>query len=77
MGEFSKLASLSLYVPNIVRHPYKKDPKRDPNLDNYPFICLFIGVGGILCTKGFRKELRDWGVGFIGLRTEAIYTSGF
>ena len=24
--------------PNIVRHPYKKDPKRDPNLENYPYV---------------------------------------
>ena len=23
-------------VPNIVRYPYKKDPKRDPSLENYP-----------------------------------------
>ena len=23
-------------VPNIVGHPYNKDPKRDPNLENYP-----------------------------------------
>ena len=23
-------------VPNIVRLPYKKDPQRDPNLENYP-----------------------------------------
>ena len=22
--------------PNIVRHPYNRDPKRDPNLENYP-----------------------------------------
>ena len=21
----------------VVRHPYKKDPKRDPNLENYPY----------------------------------------
>ena len=24
-------------VPIIVRHPYKKDPERDPNLENYPY----------------------------------------
>ena len=24
-------------VPKIVRHPSKKDPKRDPNLENYPY----------------------------------------
>ena len=24
-------------VPNILRHPYKKDPKRDPNFENYPY----------------------------------------
>ena len=23
--------------PFIVRYPYKKDPKRDPNLENYPY----------------------------------------
>ena len=23
-------------VPNIVRHPYRKDPRRDPTLENYP-----------------------------------------
>ena len=28
--------------PQTVRHPYKKDPKRDPNLENHPFT---------LCTK--------------------------
>ena len=26
-----------IWVPNIVRQPYNKDPKRDPNLDNYPY----------------------------------------
>ena len=25
------------WVPNIIRHPYKEDPKRDPNLENYPY----------------------------------------
>ena len=24
-------------VPSIVRHPYKRDPKRDHNLENYPY----------------------------------------
>ena len=24
------------WVPNKVRHPYKTDPKWDPNLENYP-----------------------------------------
>ena len=24
-------------VPKIVRHPSKKDPKRDPNLENHPY----------------------------------------
>ena len=28
-GPFSK-------VPNMVRHPYKKDPKGDPSLENFP-----------------------------------------
>ena len=23
-------------VPSRVRHPYKKDPEREPNLENYP-----------------------------------------
>ena len=27
---------VAVWVPNIVRHPYKKDPKRDPNVENYP-----------------------------------------
>ena len=22
--------------PNIIRHPFKEDPKRDPSLENYP-----------------------------------------
>ena len=26
----------------MVRHPYKRDPKRDPNLENYP-ICRLLG----------------------------------
>ena len=25
------------FVPEIVRHPFEEDPKRDPNLENYPF----------------------------------------
>ena len=34
-GSFSKIGSFC-YAPNIVRHLYNKDPKRDHNLDNYP-----------------------------------------
>ena len=34
-GQFSKLGS-RCRSPNIVRHPSKNDPQRDPNLDNYP-----------------------------------------
>ena len=30
-------ALLSDKTRNLVRHPYKKDPERDPNLENYPF----------------------------------------
>ena len=26
------------WVPNIVRHPYKQDPKRDPKLENHPYL---------------------------------------
>ena len=25
--------------PNIVWHPYEKDPQRDSNLENYPYTC--------------------------------------
>ena len=32
---FSQVGSL-LGFPNIVRHPYKKGPARDPNLENCP-----------------------------------------
>ena len=24
------------WIPNVVRHPYKMDPKRDRSLENYP-----------------------------------------
>ena len=28
-------------VPNVVRHPLlKRTPKRDPNLENYPFVLI-------------------------------------
>ena len=26
-----------VWVPQIVRHLYKMDPKRDPNFENYPY----------------------------------------
>ena len=32
----SSLIRVPFQVPNIVRHPYKKDPERDPNSENYP-----------------------------------------
>ena len=35
-------------VPNIVRHPYKKDPKRDPSSENYPCVTVCRRFGG--CT---------------------------
>ena len=35
-----------LRSPHIVRHPYKKDPKRDPALENYPFYL------GVICENG-------------------------
>ena len=27
-------------VPNMVRHPFNKDPQRDPNLENYRFVVV-------------------------------------
>ena len=27
--------SVSFWIPNIVQDPYKRDPKRDPNLENH------------------------------------------
>ena len=38
-----------LCVPDLARHPYEKDPERDPNLENYPVVKLHQGtaeVGG-------------------------------
>ena len=35
-------------VPNMIRHPYKKDPQRDPTLENYPcnpMLTPFFGAG--------------------------------
>ena len=29
---------VSFWEPKIVRQPYKKDPKRDPNLEYYPYM---------------------------------------
>ena len=37
-------------VPNLVRHPYKKDPERDIKLENYP--C----VGPVHFCKVFRAK---------------------
>ena len=31
-------------IPIIVRHPYKKDPKRDPTLENYPDLLAHAGA---------------------------------
>ena len=44
VGHFNMGSSLNyigsvFYVPNIVRHPYKKDPQRDPNLENHLARC--------------------------------------
>ena len=27
----------NIYIYNIVRHPSKKHPKSDPNIENYPY----------------------------------------
>ena len=40
-GWFSKLGSLCS-TPKTARHPYKKDPKTDTNLENYPYIFKYI-----------------------------------
>ena len=39
------LIRVPFWVPNIVLHPYNKDPKRDPDLDSYPYI---IGLEALL-----------------------------
>ena len=40
-----------LEVPNIVRHPYEKDPKSDPNLENYPCVPPYT-----LCPQPYKLE---------------------
>ena len=48
-GQFSKLG-FPFKVPNIVRHPHKGTPKRDPNLVQLP-IC---NIGALMNRLGFR-----------------------
>ena len=40
----SSLSRVPFYDPNIVRHPYKKDPKMDPNLESYPYLISYYTV---------------------------------
>ena len=40
MGSSLKQGPFKIWVPDIVRHPYKKDPKRDPDSENYSHACL-------------------------------------
>ena len=35
-GSLNSRLTFPFCVPSIVRHPYKKDPKRDPTLENCP-----------------------------------------
>ena len=46
---------------NMIRHPYKKDPKRDPNSENYPFDCL-------TCLSSILGEPKVNLLGYIGFR---------
>ena len=58
----------------MVRHAYKKDPKRDPNLENYPDGSGILGFGdsGRLAgfclheddVKGLRTGFRGSGLDF-------------
>ena len=41
-------------VPNIVRHPYNKDPKGDPNLENHPYSFEHSGYRRVL---GFKVKV--------------------
>ena len=44
-----------LWIPNIVRHLYKRGPKRDPNLENYTYcvvVCQNQSTWDTLCTAG-------------------------
>ena len=34
-------------VSKIVRHPYKKDTRREPNLENYPLGSMRLGAFGL------------------------------
>ena len=38
--DFQNLLSKSIVIPhgNSTGHPYKTDPKRDPNLENDPYV---------------------------------------
>ena len=52
----STVGSLFL-APNIVRHPYNKGPKRDPNLENYP--CAKIGIPFKYQARELRSHVHD------------------
>ena len=51
-------------VSNIVRHPYKKDPKRDPNIENYPsgFVRWDLACAGKHTTYTYTSS-PTWGLG--------------
>ena len=68
VGQISKLGP-PFSAPNIVRHPYNKDPTRDPTLENYPvsdnegILRLGLGrwlkIGARLGTNALLRGLSD------------------
>ena len=53
------------YVPRIVWHPDKQDPKRDPYLDNYPHPLWLPSLVGGFCLRSAAsapKIKTAWGV---------------
>ena len=52
----SSLNSGPFSVPHLVRHPYKKDPKRDPNLEKHPNGFALAEVGGA-SDAGMERQL--------------------
>ena len=42
------------------QHPYKKGPKRDPNLENYPYDYQVLGPFGLKGAKAMGGQLRAW-----------------
>ena len=59
---------LDIRVPNIVWHPYKTDPKRDPNLENYPYTATEFRDIGHFESSGFGIG----GFGFVAFRRVLI-----